>query len=110
MYNYVLNHDLNMNIVMWNIHGIYCYNWYRHGLWKYVHEWEILSQAMFQAWFMVFKHGNGLNSILIKYTYCKSYKWFIDIMHIDEYGFIRTCLWKKGFMVFYGFGSTEFSV
>ena len=71
---------------------------------------RFLSHGMFQAWFMVFKHGNGLNSILIKYSYYKSYQWFIDIMHIDEYGFIRACLWKKGFMVFYGFGSTELSV
>ena len=46
---------------------------------------------------MVFKHGNGLNSILIKYSYCKSYQWFIDIMHIDEHGFSRTCLLIKGF-------------
>ena len=44
---------------------------------------RFLSQGMFQAWFMVFKH---------------------------EYGFIRACLWKKGFMVFYGFGSTELSM
>ena len=28
---------------------------------------RFLSQGMFKAWFMVFKHGNGLNSILIKY-------------------------------------------
>ena len=59
---------------------------------------------------MVFKYGNVLNSIIIKYTYCKSLKWVVDGMNIDEHGFIRACLWKKGFMVFYDFGSTELSV
>ena len=51
-----------------------------------------LSQGMFQAWFMVFKYGNVLNFIMVKYTYCKSLKWFVDRMNIDEHGFIRTWL------------------
>ena len=46
---------------------------------------------------MVFKYGNVLNSIMVKYTYCKSLKWFVDRMNIDEYGFTRTCSWMKGF-------------
>ena len=59
---------------------------------------------------MVFKYGNVSNFIMVKHTYCKSLKWFVDRMNIDEYGFTRTCLWMKGFMVLYGFGFTELSV
>ena len=59
---------------------------------------------------MVFKYGNVVNFILIMYRYYESYKWFINMMYIDEYGFTRACLWIKGFMVLYDFGSTDLSV
>ena len=47
--------------------------------------------------FMVFRYENIVNFILIMYRYCKSYKWFINIMYIDEYGFTKACLRMKGF-------------
>ena len=39
--------------------------------------------------FMVFKYGNVLNPIIVKYMYCKSLKWIVDGMNIDEHDFIR---------------------
>ena len=61
----------------------------------------------YDSWFQIRK---CCKFTLIMYRYCKLYKWFIDMKYIDEYGFIRACLWKKGFMVFYSFGSTELNV
>ena len=65
---------------------IYIYSWY--------HD---LSTQISYPWFMVFKYENVLNSIIVKYMYCKSLKWVVDGMNIDEHGFIRAWLWMKGF-------------
>ena len=63
-----------------------------YGLWYH----DLLVQISYLC-FMVFKYENVINFILIMYRYCKSYKWFIDMEYIDEYGFTRTCLWMKGY-------------
>ena len=55
----------------------------------YMSWYHDLSTQISYPRFMVFKYGNVLNPIIVKYMYCKSLKWVVDGMNIDEHGFIR---------------------
>ena len=50
-YGYILNHDLNMNMVLLSIHGIYEYDLYKHGLQKHDYGCKVfIAINGFQVW------------------------------------------------------------